>query len=622
MATATSTTSTEASSAPAATTDILARVRGQAGFQGSRSDYFRQALHTVANYYQALYGSVDVRSGATSLSHEYRCEELSVELLQSLVDAMLLEAQSEDRGTARTYNSVAGGRAVVVLATPMHGLERGEIIGGMAIAVVAESDRETELLLAELTSLMALIMAYQPRDESRTTSTSRPDQLRKVLERAARYGSVRELAFSLVNSVCTKFDCAQVSLGIVKGPAIQLMAISGMDRFSPRSPGVSRIGQAMEECLDSGSLIVVQEAGDYGDDRGATGYRLHRDRHQHCDQTALLSIPLSLEDETIAVVSLQREARKPFSKQEIERLRATLDPFAPAIAMLPRSNRRMHAQSDSRRLAGMFATGLRRVALLCSVTAFGAWFVMGSLDYKVTVPCNIAPAEVRHVVSPFDAAVAESFVEMGDRVAAGQLLLTLDTREWELEQERLLREIAAQKIAVDRAVAQRNVTEATVGQADVEVLRVQLELVRQKLALAEIRAPAAGIVLQGEVTRNIGQTIPKGTPIVEIGSDEGRFVELKVPENVALHFQQGNAGQFAPTARPGTALDCRIRRITPAAKVVDGKNVFLAEAVISDPPPWMRVGMEGSARIHVGQRKVWWIVLHRWIDRIRLLLWV
>ena len=49
----------------------------------------------------------------------------------------------------------------------------------------------------------------------------------------------------------------------------------------------------------------------------------------------------------------------------------------------------------------------------------------------------------------------------------------------------------------------------------------------------------------------------------------------------------------------------------------DGKNVFVVEARVDLPYDWMRPGMEGSARIVVGKRPVWWIALHRGIDSVR-----
>ena len=63
-------------------------------------------------------------------------------------------------------------------------------------------------------------------------------------------------------------------------------------------------------------------------------------------------------------------------------------------------------------------------------------------------------------------------------------------------------------------------------------------------------------------------------------------------------------------------------RIRPQAEIQGQLNVYVAEAEAALPFAWMRPGMEGVAKIEVGRRRVWWVVLHRATDYLRLKLWL
>ena len=613
---------------PATVSDVLAGMRVLSEHQGSDAEYYRQALTLLCEHCDALYGAIDVRMGASAFSDEFRREGISADLLQSLVDSLLLESQAEDRSVARAYASNDGGPGVAVLSAPLHHFQRGDLIGGIAIAIEQESSTLVASKLTELNALAALVVAHHPQSRiSQPASQDTTNKMSRAMERAARYGSVRELAFQLVNSVNTKFDCTQVAIGTTRRQKMQLLAISGMDKFAKGSPGVNRIQQAMEECYDAKTTILFQQSGEYGDGRGNTGYLLHKQWHQQTGGNALLSIPLTIEDDIIAVISLQRDGRKPFSVSDVETVQSMLQPFSPAIAMLQnRGGPRMTGKAVAGFKTSIWANGVRRACFFLALAAAGIWFAFGKINYHVAVPCAVAPARIHHVVAPYEATVAQHEVETGDHVTAGQLLLKLDTTDLELERSRILSEIAARRIEVNHAIAERRRGAAALAQADIDILGVQLDLLDRKLARAEIRAPVTGLIIEGELSERIGQVIPQGDPLLEIGDDEGQFVELRIPEEVAIHFEQGHHGSFSPKAKPGLSLDCEIRRIMPSARVEGDKNVLLAEAElaetdIEEATEWMRVGMEGVAKIDVGERPVWWVALHRVIDKIRLYLW-
>jgi hypothetical protein len=99
------------------------------------------------------------------------------------------------------------------------------------------------------------------------------------------------------------------------------------------------------------------------------------------------------------------------------------------------------------------------------------------------------------------------------------------------------------------------------------------------------------------------------------------MIELHAPEFAALHLQPGQFGHFTTSAQPDRPSRCRIKRVELASEIVYGQNVFVAEAEVETSAAWLRGGMTGVARIDAGRRPVWWVVLHRLLDSIRLQLW-
>ena len=98
-------------------------------------------------------------------------------------------------------------------------------------------------------------------------------------------------------------------------------------------------------------------------------------------------------------------------------------------------------------------------------------------------------------------------------------------------------------------------------------------------------------------------------------------MELRIPETSAHYVQVGQQGKFVSYARPGSPREFEIKRLTGASTTIDSKNVFLADAKLNGSPDWMRVGMEGTAKVHAGWRPTWWFATHGLVDRLRLILW-
>jgi RND family efflux transporter MFP subunit len=186
--------------------------------------------------------------------------------------------------------------------------------------------------------------------------------------------------------------------------------------------------------------------------------------------------------------------------------------------------------------------------------------------------------------------VAAVYVEAGDHVKRGQVLARIDTAvlvpqvanlqaafdlaraEADLAAAEYRRAVAVGKSgALSAEETERRRSSAVTGEAKVKVAAAQLAEAQARLARAEVRAPADGVILTRSV--EVGQTVsPAGTPLFRMA--EGDEVELR-----------GDVAETdLPLLKVGQAVDVRL---TGYAKPYPGR-VRLLGAVID---PQTRLGM-------------------------------
>jgi multidrug resistance efflux pump len=198
----------------------------------------------------------------------------------------------------------------------------------------------------------------------------------------------------------------------------------------------------------------------------------------------------------------------------------------------------------------------------------------------------------------------------------------MDTRELELQQRELHSEAAVTQLQIAHYVAQQQIAAAALAQAQLDVTRARLASIAQRIASSEVRAPAEGLIVSGDIKNLVGDVLPLGKPLLEFAPHESWGVELRVDGRDGTLVHAGQCGQFVTVASPDQPVSCTVDRVEPAAQVVEGKHVFLARAQLRGNATWNLAGMDGVANLDVGPRRVWWVALHRVVDFLRLHFWI
>jgi RND family efflux transporter MFP subunit len=211
------------------------------------------------------------------------------------------------------------------------------------------------------------------------------------------------------------------------------------------------------------------------------------------------------------------------------------------------------------------------------------------------------------------ARIAAVLVEAGDRVRRGQLLARLDTSvvqpqlrsiEASYEEARAAAELAAAEARRAEGVAasgalsaqeiERRRSAAVSAEAKVKVAAAQLAEWRARLARAEIRAPADGIVL--ERNAEVGQLAAAGgEPLFRLG------------RGGAIEMRGRVAEQDLPALAPGQTASVRITGVERAfvgkvrlvGPVIDPETRLGSVRIDLEPDPVLRPGAFARAEVAV-----------------------
>jgi multidrug resistance efflux pump len=427
-------------------------------------------------------------------------------------------------------------------------------------------------------------------------------------------------AMLLCNELAIRHDCTRVCLGWQRGSYIRLQAVSRIEKFEKKMSISRAIESAMEEAADQdcevvwpapvGNTLIVRDHERFAADQ----------RSGH-----LCSVPLRMGDAVVGIFLLERETR-PFDADEVGQLRICADQVAVRMEALHERSRWIGARAWTalrkgfERLLGVEHTLAKVVALvsLCLVI----YLVFGRMDHRVRAPFTLHGEEVLLLPAPFDGYICEALADKGTEVRAGDLLLRLDTAEILLERTELLAEETRHLREVQKAESAAALADMQIAQARLDQTRARLGIIQHRLERAEVRAPLAGMVVEGDWKQRVGGPVRQGEPLFRVARLERMYAEVRVPEADIHRVSRGGSGRLTFTSRPAERIDVVVERIEPMAQPGPEGNHFVVRCAFAEPPgDWWRPGMEGSARLDAGRRSPGYILTYRTVDFLRLRLW-
>lgn len=204
--------------------------------------------------------------------------------------------------------------------------------------------------------------------------------------------------------------------------------------------------------------------------------------------------------------------------------------------------------------------------------------------------------------------IAARKVQVGDRIAAGTVLASLDDTDLRLNRESAEAELGAARSAARQAEVelerildlrgrgwsteqaadrQRTTRDEAIGR--VRRAERQVELTTNSQSYADLRAESDGIVIS--VTAEVGQVVAAGQTIIRIARDGDREALVALPEQELTLARQGRA-EAELWSEPGKRYPATLRELSPSADA--GTRTFAARFTLSGIAPDAPLGMTAT----------------------------
>ncbi len=432
--------------------------------------------------------------------------------------------------------------------------------------------------------------------------------------------SSQKVAMELTNRLAIRLACERASLGVREGLVVRLKSISGLANFDGRTQMARCIEAAMEESLDiDETLCYPPIPGENFPDKA------QRDLIAQQGSTSVCTLRLPGRDGHFGAITLERNTGAPFDADTVEWCQSVLGIAGPVIELKRFEERPFWRKTiDAARETLINLLGPERLKLRVVCGSLLAVLLLSSIfsgTYEVRAPARVSGTVSQVVAAPLAGFIKSAEVRAGDTVAEGQLLANIDDRSLQLELTKWQSEKNKTDKAYQEALAMRARTELSILRAKSEQIDAELALVEAQIDRTNLKAPFAGYIVSGDLNQSLGSPVELGDILFEVAPLNQYRIVLEVSERDMAGVKTGLPGRIRIAAMPGDPVDFQVEQIVPLAVSDDGGSYFRVEAQLDREVPQLRPGMEGVARIEVGDRKLIWIWTHNLFSRLRLWFW-
>jgi hypothetical protein len=496
----------------------------------------------------------------------------------------------------------------------------------------------------------------------------RRHQLRQYRQQEVLWGELRlflaqlhhkldqqHVAYTVANEGRRLIGCDRVSIVQTVGRGCRVLAMSGTDTFNSRAENVRALRSLTQAVMRTRQPIW------YPNGHGDLPPQITQALHDYLDPAqarAVAVLPLLPPRLPGDIDSNEPDtARSPLGALVCEQLRtARFEPAQQARAEsiaghagLALANAREHQgllllpvwKGISKLLQPLTPRHLPKTILACTLVAsLVAGLLLIPADFRVHAPGKLLPTSRRDVFAHVPGIIAQVHARHADRVAQGQLLLTMRSTEIavglsELEGQRAR---TVEQIFAKEQLLLRNsrlspvVQDQIAGELDelkqaLESIEHRIELFRERESRLYVRSPMSGEVVTWQVEDALEQRpVSTGQVLMSIIDPDGTWeLELYVPERRLGHVLQAREStpdplrvEFQLSTHPGQAFTGDVVEIQRMAehRGEQGNSVALRVAIRKDELPQLHNESSVSAHVDCGRRPLGFVLFQDVIETL------
>ncbi len=219
-------------------------------------------------------------------------------------------------------------------------------------------------------------------------------------------------------------------------------------------------------------------------------------------------------------------------------------------------------------------------------------------ENNITATGSVVAVQGVTVATEMAGKIAKITFESGATVAAGDLLVQLDTSTEEAQLRAAEAGSALAKLNLDRAkeLREKNTTsQADLDSSDAQAKQTdaQADNIRAVIAKKTIRAPFAGRL--GLRLVNLGQILKEGDAIVSLQTLDPIYVNFSLPQQRLAELSVGGVVRVTSDASPGETMEGKVTAVNPDVDAVT-RNVRV-QATLTNAGDKLRPGMFATVTV-------------------------
>lgn len=405
---------------------------------------------------------------------------------------------------------------------------------------------------------------------------------------------------TVVHQAATVVPFDRCAIGLFDRGQFVLGAVSGEGEV-PRTREMSQLREALE--------AVASESGAVSADHHEGGWEISVP-HGKEDLARFLeaqgysgfyALPLRDEQGTVGVLALLSSEAGFLSPNHLEVLSILANQTTVAIR-----NARLYQEVP---LISVWKPLVEKKQKLLAVP-FGRWLERGwkvglvllaliAVPWKLRIEAGatVVPAGRRVVSTQVEGVIKRVSVREGDQVAEGAVLAELDDTDNRLRLGQAQTDWALARRDLQDAGARGELGAVAQARLQMEVAQEEFSLFRQKVDLARLRSPIAGVIVTPKVEEKVGKLLARGEEFCELVDPMQMAVEINVPE-----AEEGLIRPPAPVALKLNSFPTRtfrgtVERMGAQTVSAGGEQFFMVRARFPNPSGAARTGMVGQAKI-------------------------
>jgi GAF domain-containing protein len=457
---------------------------------------------------------------------------------------------------------------------------------------VSSALKNASLMFAErkLEILEALVHV-----SSEITSTLRLDRLLQII----------------VNSPQNVLPFELCAIALDNRGRLQLKAVSGMSSLPYGDARVEQLNELVRWLSSQADSLHLRQNDDL------EGAELPIEIVRHFEATgyrALYSLPLS--DDQGRVGLLLYESSDPdfldLPHTEMIKILAGQATVAIRNALLYREVPLISLLEPlvQRKRALLRTSGSRRLSLVGGLALLTLFLVFCPLPMRVTGEAVVAPQHIVTVAAPVDGNVTEVFAHEGQRVAAGDVLGTMNDWQWRMELASSEAKYQEAMLLMQTDLA-HGAAQSGTDRAQAEYLQAEVARARARLEGARLKSPIAGIVITPSLQNVAGGHLDAGATFAQVLDLSSAVVNIAIPQSDAGLMHPGQYAAIKLDSYPQRSWHDRVAIVSPEAQEAEGEATFAARVPLPNADGTLRAGMTGRAKIFIGYRPAGYVLLRR-----------